>query len=100
MLSHAARHPDASSLPEREGDSSSAVTGSRMDGIIRKVAGAADKKQKQHTPSQLDYSDGSDEPVVADDEGERTKPNKHSMDYIIRSGIAGGMAGCAVSCVH
>ncbi|CAJ2513606.1 Uu.00g017250.m01.CDS01 [Anthostomella pinea] len=27
--------------------------------------------------------------------GERKQPDKHSMDYIIRSGIAGGLAGCA-----
>lgn len=27
----------------------------------------------------------------------RTRPNKQSVDYLWRSGLAGGLAGCAVS---
>lgn len=29
--------------------------------------------------------------------GERRQVNKRSLDYVLRSGLAGGLAGCAVS---
>ncbi|KAI0398532.1 mitochondrial carrier domain-containing protein [Xylariaceae sp. FL0594] len=39
--------------------------------------------------------DGAVAAAPGEEEGRRKKPNKHSMDYIARSFVAGGLAGCA-----
>ncbi|KAI0597869.1 mitochondrial carrier domain-containing protein [Biscogniauxia sp. FL1348] len=61
-----------------------------MDGVIRK-AGSAVASAAERSPSA--------EPAIDDRRsittGKEKQPNKHSMDYILRSGIAGGLAGCA-----
>lgn len=38
-----------------------------------------------------------DESIVPKNHPERRKLNKTSWEYIIKSGVAGGFAGCAVS---
>ena len=42
--------------------------------------------------------DGVDETQadIIDSAGLKECPNKHSVDYVIRSSIAGGIAGCVV----
>ena len=39
---------------------------------------------------------GSNKLLREDSNEQKNKINKQSMDYVIRSGIAGGLAGCAV----
>lgn len=62
----------------------------KMDGVVRKagnvVAGA--------TGNSTDADSVDDEPPPVAMKGKQ--PDKHSMDYMLRSGIAGGLAGCAV----
>ncbi|ETS82721.1 hypothetical protein PFICI_04597 [Pestalotiopsis fici W106-1] len=75
----------------REGHADSIV--GKMDGALRKAGGVmtgGGTTRAPDTPPQI--PDDVDAPVKS-----RTKkrPDKHSMDYMIRSGIAGGLAGCA-----
>ncbi|KAI0109541.1 mitochondrial carrier domain-containing protein [Nemania sp. FL0031] len=76
---------------QRDGSADTLV--GKMDGVIRRastvITAAADKEP-------------SPQPVAADRAvaeaaagQERKKPNKHSMDYMMRSFVAGGIAGCA-----
>ncbi|KAI2469415.1 mitochondrial carrier protein LEU5 [Annulohypoxylon bovei var. microspora] len=90
MPSASSDHVSMSELPsEREGHAS-AILGT-MDGVVRKagnvVAGTGATAHSAGPDSIND--DGS--PVAA----KGKQPDKHSMDYVIRSGIAGGLAGCA-----
>ena len=38
-----------------------------------------------------------DESITLKDAGGQRKVHKQSFDYVLRSGLAGGLAGCAVS---
>ncbi|KAJ8118225.1 hypothetical protein ONZ43_g4040 [Nemania bipapillata] len=71
----------------------------KMDGVIRRantVITAATDSEKESSPQSVTVS--SDRTVAEASAGEekKKKPNKHSMDYMTRSFIAGGLAGCAV----
>ncbi|TRX98120.1 hypothetical protein FHL15_000765 [Xylaria flabelliformis] len=59
----------------------------KVDGVIRRtstaITGATDQK------------DSSIRPVAEAAAGHGKKPNKHSADYMMRSFVAGGVAGCA-----
>ena len=68
----------------------------RMDGAVRKagevVTGAATRDRAAHQKA--------DQPV-AESEGHhdhvhKPQPHRHSLDYVMRSFVAGGVAGCAV----
>lgn len=59
----------------------------KMDGAIKKAGGAISGNKRPEAPSSV--PDNADSPAAQ-------RPDKHSMDYMVRSGIAGGIAGCAV----
>lgn len=74
-----------------------------MDGVVRKastavagVSGSTDKTPR-HVATNIDGP-----PIAAGTEasastsGTGKKVDKHSFDYMMRSSIAGGLAGCAV----
>lgn len=74
----------------REGHADSIV--GKMDGALRKAGGvmtAGGGNRAPDTPPQI--PDDVDAPVKP----RKKRPDKHSMDYMIRSGVAGGLAGCA-----
>lgn len=72
----------------REGHADS--VGSKMDSIVKKAGSVVGgSKKTEQAPTASDHVDA---PVTA----KRKQPDKHSLDYMIRSGIAGGLAGCAV----
>jgi hypothetical protein len=91
---------------KREGDANVLI--GRMDGALRKATNVvtgttadrnnSSKKERPSNPSTVGSSAITEDGAVAaaGEEG-RKKPNKHSMDYIVRSFVAGGLAGCAVS---
>lgn len=65
----------------------------KMKGAGKKAGSVLSESQKsENAPSALDDSHDTNTPVAA----KSKSPNKHSMDYVIRSGIAGGIAGCVV----
>ncbi|KAI1179354.1 mitochondrial carrier domain-containing protein [Nemania sp. FL0916] len=76
---------------------------SKMDGVIRKattaITTATDTDKEKESGTRPIARDGSSvvgaEMAVAGQEKQRPKPNKHSMDYMVRSFVAGGLAGCA-----
>ncbi|KAI0014380.1 mitochondrial carrier protein LEU5 [Xylariaceae sp. FL0662B] len=75
--------------PQREGNAD-AIFG-KMDGVVRKAGSAvASSTDRTKYPNSADAA--MDAPPIA---GQGSQPRKHSMDYILRSGIAGGIAGCA-----
>ncbi|KXJ92249.1 mitochondrial carrier domain-containing protein [Microdochium bolleyi] len=88
-----AAHPPSVSLA----DNASALVG-HMDGVVRKassaVAGvAATDKTPRHVDTSVDgmpIASGADASASAG-----KKVDKHSFDYMMRSGLAGGLAGCA-----
>ncbi|KAH8680918.1 mitochondrial carrier protein LEU5 [Xylariales sp. PMI_506] len=62
-----------------------------MDGVVRKagsVVGAGGGRKVETV------RDTADEPLITTNT-KRKRPDKHSMDYMTRSAIAGGLAGCA-----
>ncbi|KAK8128550.1 hypothetical protein PG984_009658 [Apiospora sp. TS-2023a] len=58
----------------------------KMDEVVKKASGAISGNKRPEASSSL--PDSADSPVTK-------RPDKHSMDYMVRSGIAGGIAGCA-----
>ncbi|KAK8079571.1 Mitochondrial carrier protein LEU5 [Apiospora hydei] len=76
---HDAAMSEASGTREPHADS----IVSKMDGVVKK-AGSAISGNKR-------LEDNTDSMVAA----KSKRPDKHSMDYMVRSGIAGGIAGCA-----
>lgn len=76
---------------EGNGGSADALVG-KMDGVLRRtgaaITGATDDKDVSASVGAV--------PVVEDRAGPGKKPNKHSVDYMMRSFVAGGLAGCAV----
>jgi solute carrier family 25 protein 16 len=72
----------------REGHADSVA--SKMDSIVKKAGSVVGGSKKvEQVPA---APDGVDTPATA----KRKPPAKHSLDYMMRSGIAGGLAGCAV----
>ncbi|KAI5868506.1 mitochondrial carrier protein LEU5 [Durotheca rogersii] len=87
MPSAPANHVSMSEFPsQREGDTGAIV--SKMDGVVRKAGNVV-----AGTPTHGRTSDPADggHPVAA----AGSRPDKHSVGYMLRSGIAGGIAGCA-----
>ncbi|KAI0150399.1 mitochondrial carrier domain-containing protein [Xylariaceae sp. FL1272] len=72
--------------PAREGNTESLV--GKMDGVLKKAGNAVTTTAGKDAgpPASVDAS------AVPEN---RKKPSKHSMDYIVRSFVAGGFAGCA-----
>jgi hypothetical protein len=62
----------------------------KMDGVVKKAGSVVGLRKSDATSPVPDNV--VDAPVV----DKRKRPDKHSMDYMVRSGIAGGLAGCAV----
>ncbi|KAI1386380.1 mitochondrial carrier protein LEU5 [Hypoxylon trugodes] len=70
----------------REGHASALV--GKMDGVVRKASSVV----TGNTSYSANTDSVDEEPPIARKENE---PDKRSLDYVIRSGIAGGLAGCA-----
>ncbi|KAI1154733.1 mitochondrial carrier domain-containing protein [Nemania diffusa] len=83
----------AETTNQRDGSADTLV--GKMDGVIRRASSvitAATDANKEPSPQPV----ASDRAVPEAAAGqEKKKPNKHSMDYMTRSFIAGGLAGCA-----
>ncbi|KAI0111928.1 mitochondrial carrier [Daldinia grandis] len=87
MPSAAVNHAANSEFTSQgEGNASTIV--STMDGVVRKASNAVTGATAR-SPS-TDSVD--DKPPIAMKGG---RPDKHSMDYVARSFVAGGLAGCA-----
>ncbi|KAK8091125.1 hypothetical protein PG994_000630 [Apiospora phragmitis] len=82
---HDAAMSEASGTRETHADS---IVG-KMDGVVKKAGSAISGNKRPESPPPL--PDDTDSPVAA----KAKRPDKHSMDYMVRSGIAGGIAGCA-----
>ncbi|KAK6828523.1 coenzyme A transporter [Apiospora arundinis] len=61
----------------------------KMDGVVKKAGSAIAGTKRPESPPPV--PNNTDSPLVATSK----RPDKHSMDYMVRSGIAGGIAGCA-----
>lgn len=66
----------------------------KMDGVVKKAGSAIAGTKRPESPPPV--PNNADSPLVATSK----RPDKHSMDYMVRSGIAGGIAGCAVCFSH
>lgn len=75
-----------SEVPGTREPNANSIVG-KMDGVVKKAGGAISGNKRPESPSSL--PDNADSPVAK-------RPDKHSMGYMVRSGIAGGIAGCAV----
>lgn len=64
---------------------------SKMDEVVKKAGSAISGTKRSETVPPT--PDDTNSPVLS----KSKRPDKHSMDYMVRSGIAGGIAGCAVS---
>ncbi|KAI1267159.1 mitochondrial carrier domain-containing protein [Xylariaceae sp. FL1019] len=87
MPSALADHGPVSAIPPAQGRNSDSLVG-KMDGALRKAGHAVTTGADRNigTSASVDASAAPEN---------RKKPSKHSMDYIVRSFIAGGFAGCA-----
>ncbi|KAL7627521.1 coenzyme A transporter [Parahypoxylon ruwenzoriense] len=74
---------------QREGDTNVIVA--KMDGVVRKASNAVAGNTTRSPDLDPDFVEEDDELPAA---LSGRQPDKHSTDYIIRSGIAGGLAGC------
>ncbi|KAI1365072.1 mitochondrial carrier domain-containing protein [Xylaria arbuscula] len=90
---------------QREGGGAENSIVGKVDGAIRRASTVIIKDSTTNTSSASSSSSPTTaaQPVAAEErvvteaaagEGKK-KPNKHSMDYIVRSFVAGGVAGCA-----
>lgn len=89
---------------QREGGGGSADNSlvGKVDGAIRRASTVI---KDSTTSSSSSSPTAATQPVAAEERAVteaaagqgKKKPNKHSMDYIVRSFVAGGLAGCAVS---
>ncbi|KAJ2980863.1 hypothetical protein NUW58_g6834 [Xylaria curta] len=87
-------HASIAELPtQRQGNADTLV--GKMDGVLRRTSTViTSATEKDSSPGPLPVAE--DRAVVEAAAGqEKKKPNKHSADYIARSFIAGGVAGCA-----
>ncbi|KAI0152390.1 mitochondrial carrier protein LEU5 [Hypoxylon sp. NC0597] len=88
MPSASPNYASMSEFPsQREEDAKSILD--KMDGVVRK-AGNVVTRTTAHS-AKLDSIEDDEAPVAV----KGKQPDKHSMDYVIRSGVAGGLAGCA-----
>ncbi|KAK8118523.1 mitochondrial carrier protein LEU5, partial [Apiospora kogelbergensis] len=62
---------------------------SKMDEVVKKAGSAISGTKRSETVPPT--PDDTNSPVLS----KSKRPDKHSMDYMVRSGIAGGIAGCA-----
>ncbi|KAJ1333653.1 solute carrier family 25 (mitochondrial carrier protein) member 16 [Microdochium nivale] len=85
-------------LPASLAGNASAIVG-HMDGAVRKASSAvAGVAATDKTPRHVETSaDGTEIASGADASASTSKKkvDKHSFDYMMRSGVAGGLAGCA-----
>ncbi|KAI0489504.1 mitochondrial carrier domain-containing protein [Xylaria cf. heliscus] len=73
---------------QREGTGSADALVGKMDGVLRRTSTAV-------TAAATDKDSGT-VPVAEAAAGHgKKRPNKHSVDYMMRSFVAGGLAGCA-----
>lgn len=63
----------------------------QMDGVLRKATNVASNV--------TEAEDATVEAVTEVTEPGKNKPNKHGMEFITKSSVAGGLAGCAVSSI-
>ncbi|KAI2624228.1 mitochondrial carrier protein LEU5 [Hypoxylon sp. NC1633] len=70
------------------GEGNANVIVGKMDGVVKKAGNVVAAKTAK--PTKTDSIDI--EPPI---DTKRNQPDKHSLDYVLRSGIAGGIAGCA-----
>ncbi|KAI1097926.1 mitochondrial carrier protein LEU5 [Jackrogersella minutella] len=87
MPSTSSNYVSMSELPSQREGNASAIFGN-MDDVVKK-AGNVVSGTTAHTTNS-DSTDDDELPIA----GKGKQPDKHSMDYVIRSGIAGGLAGC------
>lgn len=94
----------AAEIPTRREGNADTLVG-KMDGVIRRagtVITAATDKESNPPPAAEDRAGPKAAAAAAGQEMDmrrekkKIKPNKHSMDYMMRSFVAGGLAGCAV----
>lgn len=52
--------------------------------------------QDQGNGTALSYPAENGQTITSKRAGSQTKQNKQSLDYVLRTGLAGGLAGCAV----
>ncbi|KAI1187199.1 mitochondrial carrier domain-containing protein [Nemania serpens] len=86
----------AAEIPTRREGNADTLVG-KVDGVFRRagtvITVAADKES---SPPPVAEDRGVPRAAAAGQEkNNKTKPNKHSMDYMMRSFVAGGLAGCA-----
>ncbi|KAK5633210.1 hypothetical protein RRF57_008924 [Xylaria bambusicola] len=84
---------------QREGGNTDSLIG-KVDGAIRRASTAistATDKDSSSKSSSTTAESATEEPTMTEAAAgqSKKKPNKHSMDYIMRSFVAGGVAGCA-----
>ncbi|KAI1115261.1 mitochondrial carrier domain-containing protein [Nemania sp. NC0429] len=95
----------AAEIPTRREGNADTLVG-KMDGVLRRagtVITAATDKDSSPPPVAEDRSAsktvaaaaGGGQDMDVRKEKSKVKPNKHSMDYMMRSFVAGGLAGCA-----
>ena len=60
----------------------------------RSTAASPERQQQQQQHPKI--CDTDDSTVTPQPSGGRRKVEKQSMEYVLRSGLAGGLAGCAV----
>ncbi|KAI1409652.1 mitochondrial carrier protein LEU5 [Hypoxylon sp. FL1857] len=88
MPSASPNHVSMSEFPSQRAGDADSILG-KMDGVVRRAGNVvAGTTAHSANPDSIDEDEA---PVAV--RGKR--PDKHSMDYVIRSGIAGGIAGCA-----
>ncbi len=88
MPSAISNHASMSEFPSQREENTSAIAG-KMDNIVRKASNVVTHATNPNTnPNAI----GDSTPVAA----KGKQPDKHSIDYVMRSGIAGGLAGCVV----
>ncbi|KAI1377776.1 mitochondrial carrier protein LEU5 [Hypoxylon crocopeplum] len=87
MPSAASNHASMSEFTSRGEGNANTIVG-KMDGVVRKANHVV-----ASTTTQGASPDAADDELPVTVKGKQ--PDKHSMDYVIRSGIAGGIAGCA-----
>ena len=68
--------------------------GSSRSDYSREMGGLLESETRSEVPK---ISPESRETIAPKWAGSRKKLNKQSLDYVLRSGLAGGLAGCAVS---
>lgn len=52
---------------------------------------------EQRAGKAISYPAGDGQTIASKRAGSQNKQNKQSLDYVLRTGLAGGLAGCAVT---